>query len=111
MAKGNNDIIGQLLQEVFSDKDGMKRFLEEVVNQAMQGEVAQQLEASEYQRTGRRRGYRNGTKPRKLATRIAASVFVAVKKWRHNGRDGTRRYPKSPTNRFVLTATRNVINW
>jgi len=70
MAKSNDDIIGQLLQEVFSNKDGMKRFLEEVVNQAMQTEVAQQLEAAEYQRTGNRRGYRNGTKPRKLSTRI-----------------------------------------
>ena len=50
MAKDKNDVIGQLLQEVFSNKDGMKRFLEVVVNQAMQGEVAQQLEAEEYQR-------------------------------------------------------------
>jgi putative transposase len=72
MAKDKNDVIGQLLQEVFSNKDGMKRFLEEVVNQAMQGEVAQQLEAAEYQRTGSRRGYRNGTKPRKLSTRIGS---------------------------------------
>jgi len=77
MAKDNNDIIGQLLQEVFSEKDGMKRFLEEVVNQAMQAEVAQKLEAAEYQRTGRRRGYRNGIKPRKLATRIG-SLDLAV---------------------------------
>lgn len=72
MAKGNDDIIGQLLQEVFNDRDGLKRFLEEVVNKAMQGEVTQQLEAAEYQRTGRRRGYRNGIKPRKLATRIGS---------------------------------------
>jgi len=72
MAKGNGDIIGQLLQEVFNGRDGMKRFLEEVVNKAMQGEVAQQLEAAEYQRTGKRRGYRNGVKPRRLATRIGS---------------------------------------
>ena len=72
MAKDNNDIIGRLLQEVFSNRDGLKRFLEEIVNQAMQSEVAQQLEATEYQRTGRRRGYRNGIKPRKLATRIGS---------------------------------------
>ena len=39
MAKRNDDIIGHLLQEVFQDRDGMKRFLEAVVNQAMQGEV------------------------------------------------------------------------
>lgn len=37
MAKRNDDIIGQLLQEVFSDRDGMKRFLEVVVSDAHRG--------------------------------------------------------------------------
>lgn len=72
MARSNNDIIGQLLQEVFSKKDGMKRFLEDVVNQAMQAEVSQYLAADEYQRTSRRRGYRNGAKSRRLSTRIGS---------------------------------------
>lgn len=72
MAKGNDYIIGHLLQEVFSEKNGMKRFLEEVVNQAMQAEVNQYLAADEYQRTFRRRGYRNGAKSRRLSTRIGS---------------------------------------
>jgi putative transposase len=70
MAKRNDDIIGQLLQEVFQDRDGMKRFLEAVVNQAMQGEVAEHLAAEPHQRTGRRKGYRNGVKSRTLSTRV-----------------------------------------
>ena len=70
MAKDNNDIIGQLLQEVFTERDGLKHFLEEVINKAMQSELAQHLAAGEYQRTGSRRGYRNGVKPRRLATRV-----------------------------------------
>jgi len=70
MAKRNDDIIGQLLQEVFRDRDGMKRFLEAVVNQAMRGEVAEHLAADSYQRTGQRRGYRNGVKARQLSTRV-----------------------------------------
>jgi len=70
MAKRNDDIIGQLLQDVFTDRDGMKRFLEAMVNQAMQGEVAQHLAADPHQRTGRRKGYRNGVKSRTLSTRV-----------------------------------------
>jgi len=72
MAKDNNDIIGQLLQEVFTQRDGMKHFLEEVINKAMQSELTQHLEADEYQRTGKRRGYRNGVKPRRLGTRVGS---------------------------------------
>jgi len=70
MAKRNDDIIGHLLQDVFNDRDGMKRFLEAVVNQAMQGEVADHLAADPHQRTGRRKGYRNGVKSRQLSTRV-----------------------------------------
>lgn len=77
MAKGNDDIIGQLLQEVFSQRDGMKRFLEEVINKAMQGESAEHLGAEVHERTGSRRGYRNGVKPRRLATRVG-SLELAV---------------------------------
>ena len=66
----NNDVIGQLLQEVFTDRDSLKRVLEILVNHAMKSESTQYLEAKKYQRTGQRRGYRNGTKPRQLATRV-----------------------------------------
>jgi len=72
MAKGNDDIIGQLLQEVFTERDGLKHFLEGVINKAMQSEVAQHLAADEYQRTSKRRGYRNGVKPRQLSTRVGS---------------------------------------
>ena len=82
MAKDNSDIIGQLLQEVFTDRDGLKRILETLVNQAMQSEVSQHLAADQYQRTGQRRGYRNGVKPRHLATRVG-SLELAVPQTRN----------------------------
>ena len=47
MARDNHDVIGQLLQEVFTDRDGLKRLLETLINQVMQGEVAQHLEAKQ----------------------------------------------------------------
>lgn len=70
MATGNGDIIGQLMQEVFKDRDGPKRLLEILVNRAMQAEVTGHLGAAQHQRTDDRRGYRNGHKPRGLRTRV-----------------------------------------
>lgn len=58
------------LQELFSQADGMKRFLEKVVEQAMQVEVQGHLQADPFERTGNRTGYRNGTKPRTFKTRV-----------------------------------------
>ena len=70
MAKDNNDIIGQLLQEVFTDRDGLKQMLEILVNNAMRAELAEHIKADAYQRSAGRLGHRNGFKPRTLATRI-----------------------------------------
>jgi len=70
MARNDSDRVGALLQEVFADRDGLKRFLEAVVNAAMQAEVSEQLGAETHERTERRRGYRNGSKPRGLSTRV-----------------------------------------
>ena len=70
MAKMDNDKLGALLQEVFSAKDGAKRLLEHLLNQAMVAEAGEQLGAAHHERTDSRQGYRNGTKPRTLKTRV-----------------------------------------
>ena len=70
MAKRDDDVIGRLLQEVFSCRDGAKRLLEHLVNQAMQAEVSGHLGSEPHQRSGKRRGYRNGVKPRRFKTRV-----------------------------------------
>ena len=70
MARGKGDIIGQLLQEVFHQRDGLKHLLEALLNQAMQAEAAAHVAADPYERTGRRSGYRNGLKGRRLSTRV-----------------------------------------
>ena len=70
MAKGDDDVIGRLLQEVFASRDGARRLLEHLVNQAMQAEVSGHLGAEPHQRSGKRRGYRNGVKPRRFNTRV-----------------------------------------
>jgi putative transposase len=70
MAQGNDDRVSSLLQEVFSDRDGLRRFLEVLVNQGMQAEVAEHLGADRHERSDSRRGHRNGTKSRQLGTRV-----------------------------------------
>ncbi len=70
MAKFASDVIGQLLQEVFGNRDGLKDLLEHLLNEAMRVEVSQHVQADAHQRTDRRRGHRNGFKPRSLKTRV-----------------------------------------
>ncbi|MDY7009820.1 MAG: transposase [Planctomycetota bacterium] len=70
MAKDKNDVIGRLLQEVFVNKNRLKHLLEALVNGAMQCEIAEHPGADEHERAPRRRGYRNGVKPRRLRTRV-----------------------------------------
>ena len=70
MAIENNDIIGQLLQEVFTERDGLKHLLEMLLGHAMRTEDSEHLKADVYERCSKRRGRRNGYKPRSLVTRI-----------------------------------------
>lgn len=70
MAKQDGDVLGQLLQEVFADRDGVKRLLEHLLGQAMSAEVSGHVAAGPHERTDQRRGYRNGYKPRTLNTRV-----------------------------------------
>lgn len=70
MAREDGDVLGQLLQEVFSDPAGAKRLLEHLLSQAMGAEVSAHLGAERHERTAERQGQRNGYKPRTLRTRV-----------------------------------------
>jgi transposase-like protein len=70
MAEMNDDVLGQLLQEVFSKSDGTKVLLEHLLKAAMAAEVTGHVAAEPHQRTRKRRGQRNGYKPRTLKTRV-----------------------------------------
>ena len=72
MANKDVDVLGQLLQEVFSDRNGAKRLLEYLVNQAMRSEVVGHVGVAPHERSGDRQGYRNGYKPRTLNTRVGS---------------------------------------
>ena len=75
MANMNGDVLGRLLQEVFSVPDGAKRLLEHLLAGAMAAEVSAHVAAEPHQRTDQRRGQRNGYKPRTLKTRLGELEF------------------------------------
>jgi len=70
MAEMDRDVLGQLVQEVFAQADGPKRLLEYLLNRTMAAEASAHVAAAPHERTDRRRGHRNGYKPRTLATRV-----------------------------------------
>jgi putative transposase len=69
-AAENIDAILDGLQGLFAEKEGLKVLLETVLGIGMREEVSRHLGAPAHAREKDRRGYRNGTKPRKLATRV-----------------------------------------
>jgi putative transposase len=59
-----------VLQRLFGENEQLAHLLEEVVNQVLEAQVSEHLQAEPYERTEERRGYRNGYKPRQLTTRV-----------------------------------------
>jgi putative transposase len=70
MAKASIDVSGELVQRLFQDPDRLREVLEVICQAAMAQEVADHVGAGLHERTGDRRGRRNGHKPRTLATRV-----------------------------------------
>jgi len=58
------------LKDAFKNNDGLKDFLGQMAQALMQEESGEHLNASFHERTEGRRGYRNGSKPRRLRTRV-----------------------------------------
>lgn len=70
MAERDDDVIGRLVQEAFSSREGLRLVLEHLLDAAMAAEVSDHLKADRHERSGNRRGQRNGYKPRSLRTRV-----------------------------------------
>lgn len=72
MAQYQVTIDGEILQQLFVRDDGLARLVEQLVNQILEAQVAEQLKAEHYERTEARQGYRNGHQPRLLKSRLGA---------------------------------------
>jgi len=84
------------LKDLFASDEGMAALAEEILNQVLDAQMTEHLQAKPYERTDRRRAYRNGYKPRQLTTRVGTLTLRVPQ-----ARDGSfstdlfRRYQRS----------------
>ncbi|OOE03952.1 hypothetical protein BO219_06900 [Anoxybacillus kestanbolensis] len=70
MAQYHIALNDELLHGLFTRDEGLAKLLEQVLNQILEAQVEEQLGARRYERTEERKGYRNGSYPRQLTTRV-----------------------------------------
>lgn len=113
MAQYQITVNQELLHRLFltNDKDsGVAALLESVLNQILQAQATEQLQAEPYERTAERKGYRNGAYPHQLTTRVG-TITLRVPRLR-NGQFSTEmfaRYQRSEQ-ALVLTLMEMVVN-
>lgn len=113
MAQYQVTIDQELLHRLFlsdSKDDGLAALLESVLDQILQAQATEQLQAEPYERTSERKGYRNGTCPHSLTTRVG-TITLHVPRFR-NGRFSTEmfaRYQRSEQ-ALLLALMEMVIN-
>lgn len=78
--RGKNNEAGEVWQGVVrEDPDWLRALVERVVQQVLEAELSDFLQAGPYERTAERRGYRNGYKPRLLRTRVGTLELLVPK--------------------------------
>lgn len=121
MAQYQITLDSKLFHQLFlGDRDeAVAQLLESILNQVLQAQATEQLQAKNYERTEERKDYRNGTYTRTLTTRVG-SLTLHVPRFR-NGKFSTElfsRYQRSEQ-ALILTmmemviygvSTRNVSN-
>ena len=113
MAQYQINVDSELLHQLFlgnTQDSGVAKLLESVLNQILQAQVTEQLEAQRYERTENRQGYRNGSYPHQLHTRIG-TITLSVPRIR-GGKFTTElfaRYQRSEQ-ALILTMMEMVVN-
>jgi transposase-like protein len=113
MAQYQITVNQELLHHLFlsDNKDaGVAALLEFVLNQILQAQATEQLEPEPYERTSERKGYRNGTYPHQLTTRVG-TLTLRVPRF-CNGQFSTEifaRYQRSEQ-ALVLTLEHRLIS-
>lgn len=60
----------EVVQGIFQRDGGLSKLVEQVLNQILEAQVGEQLQAEPYERTEKRQGYRNGYREREMVTRV-----------------------------------------
>jgi len=113
MAQYQITVDSQILHQLFLTKSkdsGVSALLESVLNQILQVEATEQLQAEPYERTDDRQGYRNGTYPHRLTTRVG-TLTLRVPRLR-DGKFSTEMFARYQRNEqaLVLAMMEMVIN-
>ncbi|MCY0900524.1 MAG: IS256 family transposase, partial [Firmicutes bacterium] len=110
MAQYNITLSDEVLKGLFAGDQGVANVLEQVLNQVLQAQATEQLNAEPYERSEERQGYRNGTRPHPITTRVGTLV-LRVPRLR-NGKFSTElfaRYQRSEQ-ALLLALVEMVIN-
>lgn len=110
MAPYKINVDEEVLHGLFQQDKGLARLVESVLNQVLEAQATEQLQAAPYERSDDRRGYRNGTLPRQLTTRVG-TLTLRVPRLR-NGAFSTEmffRYQRSEQ-ALVLALMEMVVN-
>jgi transposase-like protein len=113
MAQYQITVNSELLHHLFlnNTKDsGMAELLESILNQILKAQATEQLEAEYYERTDTRKGYRNGTYPHTLSTRVG-SLILRIPRIR-NGAFSTDLFARFQRSEqaFILAMMEMVVN-
>lgn len=79
MAQYNITLSDEVLKDLFSGDKGMTGLLEQVLSHVLQAQASEQLKAEPYERSFHRQGYRNGTRPRPITTRVGTLVLRVLR--------------------------------
>lgn len=75
MAQYQITLSDDVLKGLFASDNGLASLLEQVLNQILQAQATEQLQAEPYERSADRQGYRNGTRPHSITTRVGTLVL------------------------------------
>jgi len=92
MAQYNITVDDEVLKGLFSGDAGAAKLLEQVLNQVLQAQAAEQVQAMPYERSEDRQGYRNGTRPHAITTRVG-TLTLKVPRLR-DGRFSTEMFAR-----------------
>ena len=98
------------VQRLFTGDGHLSRLVEAILNQVLNAQVSEQVQAAPYERSEQRQGYRNGYKPRHLTTRVGALTLLVPQV--REGQFSTElfaRYQRSEQ-ALVLTLMEMVVN-
>jgi putative transposase len=71
MAEDHRRLAEEVLQGALLDDPGfLKKIVERVLQELLEAEMTEHIGAAPYERSGSRKGHRNGHKPRALRTRV-----------------------------------------